>query len=312
MALHRTSVSARRGSKNESQKDEDEPENNGYIQVLVKPLEQGNFSLVLNWLGITGTNFSTQQIGVVYGIGLAISSVILYQLLRCDIGSLFHRFCGILVPMFTIICSFYWLSLYLRKTWNTTSVYLLFSSCFVGETLAQFFLVEWHTSVAPQTGGVGSASISFSPVTQPLVVFVVLLAVCTASVFSSLETSHSVAVISLVSFTRFLACSTLGDLPQGIRPYVAYICGLTGIIISKYMETVLKPPINNFMTHDGKIPVIKRRRSSSSSTHAFSAHRSTRRTSLPALIPKSQVSLIIIHIKYCSITTGYKCLIPLR
>ncbi|XP_059141069.1 cGMP-inhibited 3',5'-cyclic phosphodiesterase 3A-like [Physella acuta] len=54
------------------------------------------------------------------------------------------------------------------------------------------------------------------------------------------------------------------------------------------METVLKPQIQNFTTQDGKIPVIKRRRSSSSSAHTFSAHRSARRTSLPALIQKSQ------------------------
>ncbi|KAL5010806.1 hypothetical protein ScPMuIL_013111, partial [Solemya velum] len=127
-------------------------------------------------------------------------------------------------------------------------------------------------------------------VMQPSVIFVVLLVICTASVVSTLEIGHSVVVISLVSFTRFLACSMLSDLPYGLRPFVAYSCGLMGIIVSKYMETVLKPPINNFMTHDGKIPVIKRRRSSSSSQHAFSAHRSTRRTSLPALIPKSQSS----------------------
>jgi len=261
MALHRSSVSNRRGSKNESQKDEDEPENNGYIQVLVKPLEQGNFSLVLNWFGMTGSNLTTQQIGIAYGFGLLVLSVVFYQVLKCDIGSVFQRLCGILVPMFTIMCSFYWLSLYLRKTWNTTSIYLLFSSCIVGETLAQILNRSWGN---PSLGdnhmdddGGGNSEFS-SLVTQPLVVFLVLLSVCAASVFSSLETAHSATVISLVSFTRFLACSTLGDLPQSLRPYIAYVCGLLGIFVSKYMETVLKPPINNFMTHDGKISVIKR------------------------------------------------------
>ncbi|XP_069104383.1 cGMP-inhibited 3',5'-cyclic phosphodiesterase 3A-like isoform X3 [Argopecten irradians] len=291
MALHRSSMSSRRGSKNDSQKDDDEPDNNGYIQILVKPLEQGHFNLVLNWFGIH--NFSTQQVGAAYGIVVLLGSVLLYQLVKCDLGSYFQRLCGVLVPMFTIMCCFYWLSLYLRQSWNTTSVYFLFSSCFVGETIAQILISNWFGgtgSSPPQSSGGGEEVPPSSPTTQPLVVFIVLFSVCTASVFSSLETIHSSMVITLVSFTRFLACSSLGDLPQSLRPYLAYICGLVGIIISKYMETILKPPINNFMTHDGKISVIKRRRSSSSSAHAFSAHRSARRTSLPALIPKSQCS----------------------
>ncbi|XP_021363582.1 cGMP-inhibited 3',5'-cyclic phosphodiesterase A-like isoform X2 [Mizuhopecten yessoensis] len=291
MALHRSSMSSRRGSKNDSQKDDDEPDNNGYIQILVKPLEQGHFNLVLNWFGIH--NYSTQQVGAAYGIVVLLGSVLFYQLVKCDLGSYFQRLCGVLVPMFTIMCCFYWLSLYLRQSWNTTSIYFLFSSCFVGETIAQILISSWFGgtgSSPPQDSGGGGETPSSSPATQPLVVFIVLFSVCTASVFSSLETIHSVVVITLVSFTRFLACSALGELPQTLRPYLAYICGLLGIIISKYMETILKPPINNFVTHDGKISVIKRRRSSSSSAHAFSAHRSARRTSLPALIPKSQCS----------------------
>ncbi|VDI23638.1 cGMP-inhibited 3',5'-cyclic phosphodiesterase A [Mytilus galloprovincialis] len=274
---HRGSISARRGSKNDANKEEDEPENNGYIQILVKPLEQGNFSLILNWLGLS--NYSSNQLGAVYSLGFVITSLLLYHVLRCDIGSLFQRFCGVLVPVFTVICAYYWLSLYLRKTWNTTSVYLLFSSCFLGETVAQIIL-----------GTLSDSQNASSFVTQPLIVFIVLLSICISSVFSSLETQHSAAVISLVSFTRFLACSTLTDIPQCLRPYVAYICGLTGVIISKYMETILKPPISNFMTSEGKIPVIKRRRSSTSTSHAFAPHKNTRRTSLPALIPKSQSS----------------------
>ena len=288
MALHRTSLT-RRGSKNENIKEDEEIDNNGYIQVLVKPLEQGNYSLLLNWLGLSETNLPTQHLGIVYGSALVLLSFVIYQILRCDMGVLFQRLCSILVPMFTIVCAFYWLSLYLRKTWSTTSVYLLFCACFSGETLAQIFVSKWGTGT--------EESIEGSHVTQqPLVLFIVLLAICAASLFSSLETTHSAFVICLVSFSRFLTCSTIADLPFGIRPFIGYTCGLAGFVVSKYMETVLKPPINNFMTHDGKIPVIRRRRSSSSGTHAFQTHRSARRTSLPALIPKFQVR-IKLHIQ---------------
>lgn len=294
MALHRSPLSTRRGSKNDSQKDDDDSENNGYVQVLVKPLEQGNLSLVLNWLGGTASKISCQHQGAVYGVVLAVSLVIGYQLLRCDIGSVFHRLCGILVPMFTIIQSFFWLSVGLRKTWSCTSVYLLFASCFVGEAIAQIFIQSWCEEDGPSLEPGDKGIENYSQITQPLVVFVVLFAVCSASVFSTLETQHSAAVIFLVSFTRFLACSTLGDFPQNLRPYVSYVCGLTGIIISKYMETLFKPQINNFMTQDGKIPAYKRR-SSSSSQGGFPAARTTanhtrdRRVSLPAL-GKSQSS----------------------
>lgn len=296
MALHRSPLSTRRGSKNDSQKDEDDSENNGYVQVLVKPLEQGNLSLVLNWLGGTASKISCQHQGAVYGVVLAVSLVICYQLLRCDIGSVFHRLCGILVPMFTIIQSFFWLSVGLRKTWSCTSVYLLFASCFVGEAIAQIFIQSWCEEDGPSLEPGDKGIENYSQITQPLVVFVVLFAVCSASVFSTLETQHSAAVIFLVSFTRFLACSTLGDFPQNLRPYVSYVCGLTGIIISKYMETLFKPQINNFMTQDGKIPAYKRR-SSSSSQGGFPAARTTanhtrdRRVSLPAL-GKSQIDFL--------------------
>ncbi|XP_052711995.1 cGMP-inhibited 3',5'-cyclic phosphodiesterase 3A-like isoform X4 [Crassostrea angulata] len=296
MALHRSPLSTRRGSKNDSQKDDDDSENNGYVQVLVKPLEQGNLSLVLNWLGGTASKISCQHQGAVYGVVLAVSLVIGYQLLRCDIGSVFHRLCGILVPMFTIIQSFFWLSVGLRKTWSCTSVYLLFASCFVGEAIAQIFIQSWCEEDGPSLEPGDKGIENYSQITQPLVVFVVLFAVCSASVFSTLETQHSAAVIFLVSFTRFLACSTLGDFPQNLRPYVSYVCGLTGIIISKYMETLFKPQINNFMTQDGKIPAYKRR-SSSSSQGGFPAARATanhtrdRRVSLPAL-GKSQIDFL--------------------
>ncbi|XP_052808456.1 cGMP-inhibited 3',5'-cyclic phosphodiesterase 3A-like isoform X2 [Mya arenaria] len=284
MALPRTSIS-RRGSKNDSNKDEDDYDNNGYIQVLVKPLDKGNVcSLITNWIGLNEPKFA-ENVGVFYGIAFMTLSFIIYQI--CDMGMFFHRVCSVLVPMFAIVCAFYWLSLYLRKTWSATSVYLLFCACFLGETLAQIISGLWHVGMS---GSSDMMETDEGYLSRPVVLFIVLLSISTASIFSSLETSHSAIVISLVSFSRFLMCSSVGILPYGLRPYLAYFCGLGGFIVSKYMETVLKPPINNFMTHDGKIPVIKRRRSSSSTAHAFSAHRSTRRTSLPALIPKNQSS----------------------
>lgn len=305
MALPKANV-PRRGSKTESEKDDPEAENNGYIQIFVKPLEQSSYGYFLKWLGLDKANFTSRQLGLCYGVLAVVCSVLLYTLLRCDVGILFQRLCSLIVPMFSILCAFYWLTLYFRKTWNNTSVYLLFFTCYVGESIAQLFLSDWGDKSGSTTadagigtgtgrGVIGNGDVISSVIlsnytTQPLVIVCVLLSISIVSVFSSLETSHSAGVILLVSFTRFLACSSLQDLPFGIRPFIAYTCGFAGNIAAKYMETIFKPAVQNFTTQDGKIPVIKRRRSSSSSAHAFTAHRSTRRTSLPALIQKSQVS----------------------
>ena len=296
MAQART-AGPRRGSKNDVEKDEEDVDNNGYIQVYVKPLEQGSLMYVLKWLGVNKGNFSAQQVGMCYGTAALVFSVLLYQLLRCDVGVLVQRLCSVLVPMFSITCAFYWLSLYLRRTWNATSVYVLFCSCFFGECFAQIFFRDWGEGpTGAEDAASGDGVDTVSPVllsnytTQPLVIVCVLLFISVASVFSSLETGQSACVILLVSFTRFLACSALQDVPFSLRPFLAYTCGFAGNIVAKYMETVFKPQIQSVTTHDGKIPVIKRRRSSSSTAHAFSAHRSARRTSLPALINKSQVS----------------------
>ncbi|ESO83447.1 hypothetical protein LOTGIDRAFT_169313 [Lottia gigantea] len=287
MAMHRPSI-GRRGSKNGTEKEEEEEtENNGYIQVFVKPLEQCNYSFIFNWLGISKANFTAQQLGILYGTGVILSCLLLYQLLKCDVGYMFQRLCALIVPMFSILCVFYWLSLFFRRTWSNMSVYILFSSCYLGETFAQVCQRNWSAGEGSDSHGISGTDIA-GHVSQPLVIVTVLLSVSVASVFSSLETVHSAVVILLVSFTRFLSCSTLLDIPQTLRPYIAYTCAFAGILVSKYMETVLKPPIQNILTQDGKIPVIKRRRSSSSTAHGFSAHRSTRRTSLPALINKNQ------------------------
>lgn len=288
---------SRRGSKNDNEKEEEETENNGYVQVFVKPLDQGNCGLILSWLGVSNATLTGQQLGVVYAVAAVFSTILLYQLLRCDVGFLFGRLCAILVPMFSISCAFFWLALYFRRTWSNTSVYLLFSACFMGETFAQVFFRDWGGDGGGGGGGTGGggdgvvSDVVTQSGTQPLVIVLVLLSISLASVFSSLDTGHSAVVILLVSFTRFLACSMLSDLPFGVRTYLGHMCGFAGVLVARYMETVLKPPIQHFTTHDGKIPVIKRRRSSASAgAHTFSAHRSTRRTSLPALIQKSQVS----------------------
>ena len=275
MALRRSS--AVRVPRNDDDLDEEEVENNGYVQVFVKPLDSGSYSMVLGWLGLGNLKLTQQQITVAYTLSGIVGAVILYQVLFSDLGYLFHRICSLIIPIFSVGCAFYCIALYLRKTWSTTSVYILFCACFAGEFLGQCMCDSSKENY----------------ITQPLLCLIVLIAVSIAGIFSTLETINSTGIIVFVSFVRFLACTSLVDLPQTLRPFVAYFSGVAGVIAAKYMETVFKPATNNgFITQDGKIPVIKRRRSSSSTAQggSFSRHAS-RRTSLPALIHSKQVRL---------------------
>ena len=280
-----------KGSRNGTEKEDEDAENNGYVQIFVKPLDGGEYNIFLGWLGLSKMKLSSQQIAMLYGLAVLTASVLLYQILTSDLGILFHRLCAIIVPIFSITCIFYWIALYYRKTWSNTSVYLLFGACYSGEFVGQC-LVSTAVNTPAAGGGEATAdSAGGDYIVQPVLAFLVLLAVSVASIFSTLETAHSTVVIVVVSFVRYLACTSLVDLPSAARPFIAYTGGVSGVIVAKYMETIFTPAINNLMTQDGKIPVIKRRRSSSSTAHSFSNHRAGRRTSLPALIHKPQVGL---------------------
>ena len=290
MATARTGARNRRGFRKGSVVDEDaageregegeydDGDSNWYVQVLMKPLDRGNCSLLLGWVGLSG--LTPQQRNLIYGIGFVFTSVICYQLIRLDLGYIFRRLCSVVVPIFSINCAFYWLALYLRKSWSATSVYVLFSACFAGEFFGQYFV-----------GAGGDDTHSEGFITNPGLVCMVLVAASIASVFSTLETAHSAVMLLVVSFVRLLACTALVDIPPSVRPFVAYLAGVVGVIAAKYMETVFKPPnINNIVAVDGKIPpVIRRRRSSAAVAHGLTTNRAGRRTSLPALIEKNQV-----------------------
>ena len=191
-------------------------------------------------------------------------------MLTCDLNNLLDKLCHLTMPVCCIISCYYTVALYLRHSWTNTSIYCLFCACFVGEIAGQFSLRQ-------------------DEITHPIIYSSVFTAVGVTSIFSSLQSLHSWFLIVLVIAMRHLACMTLRALPSLLCPMTAYASGIVGVLIAKYTEAVLKPPISSYMTSEGKIPVIKRRRSSSSSAHGFSSHRAGRRTSLPALIQKSQV-----------------------
>ncbi len=251
----------------------DAGENNGYIRTTVTPMDRESYNPFWAWLGINewkkyGINPRTVAAGAV--MVLAVTMYIFQESLL----ALLHTLCGLFAPVFSIVCAFYWLALYLRKSWTGTNVYVFFVACFFGEVAGQIFFGADNIYRAWLVGCVlGTASV--------------------ASLTSTLPTSRSALLLTFLSFVRFLSGSTLHGLRPWLRPYLAYLCGILGCILSKYTETHVfkQTPVSIPLTPDGKIPVIRRRRTSSQSSTASLSHK-TRRTSLPALTQKNQVSII--------------------
>lgn len=226
----------------------------------------------------------------VSAVGLMLISILIYHVILMDFGYLFHRICTNVIPLFSIASAFYCVALYFRKSWDITDIYVLFCACFVGEFFAQCTCVN----------------LSEQFITRPSLFFIVLLSVSIASIFSPLESTESVYVIGFISFIRLLSCTSLIDLPQSLRPFLAYLSGILGVITAKYMETTLAPPseasasvpsLSSAEVHD-RVPAIRRRRSSAMpAVQSLNISRGGRRTSLPALSLK-QVMYIYSLDKY--------------
>lgn len=218
---------------------------------------------------------------------LMLMILILYEFVSLDFGYVFHRICNNVTPLISILSGFYCLALYFRKSWNITDIYVIFCSCFFGEFIAQCLCNNSCDEY----------------IAKPSLFFIVLLSVSIASVFSPLETSESAFIIAVISFTRYLSCTTL-DIPPSFRPFTAYLIGICGIIIAKYMESTMmsksqrKSDVLTLGSAElqDKVPPIRRRRSSAvPSVQVHSIHRGGRRTSLPALSMKQVSSAYHFH-----------------
>lgn len=226
-------------------------------------------------------------------------------------GALVQRLCAVLVTVFAVGCLFYLLTIYLRNAWTNTSIYVLFLACFGGDVL----LGRWLRSVAGAADEDPLSRVDY--LRGPALTTGVLSAVGVASMFSSLETGHSTLVIVVVSFVRFLAGAMLTDLPEGVRPLVAYASAVVGVFGARFTETafmhnVTSPTVTTiiegatpkFVAQD-KVEMIKRRRSSSAVPNSFTSHLVGRRISLPLLMQKSVVSFK--HAFYAASNRSRRC-----
>lgn len=385
-----------------SEPDEKGGDNNGFVQVAAsKPFDYATYTSdrFLNFVGIPKILYgasTSHRLWISCSVGIFIC-ILLYEAIVCDFIYIFHRLCAFILPLFTLLCVYYWLALFYRRTWSVTSIYLLFCACYIGEVFIQcftwdlylpfksdlvvddnhsqprhynYYYYQYHNHhhhthphyyyhphqphqsehqansqeqqqqhqkiitsdteeeasavhLNGQSGsnGGGQQAVDFQFWGITLLVstfnqFPLLLTLSIATYFSSLTNLRQHALVFfLVLFSRFLACTQLIDWPTALRPFIAYNCGVGGILVAKYMEATLlnsasptdSPNSSLLLTHqDGKNSSIRRRRPSNATTiHGFT-HKA-RRTSLPALsmhknhLQSNQVIIPIIQLYICPI-----------
>ncbi|KAM9853680.1 cGMP-inhibited 3',5'-cyclic phosphodiesterase 3A-like [Aulostomus maculatus] len=281
-------------------------ERNGYVKTCVTPLypDAGSQS----WLRLAVTWTCR---GVSSAVCVASVSVILALLLRLvdwDAGSssssgnssgsgsrlhfaagcaleLLLTACYCVSPVFTLVCAFFWVGLYLiRCGVLIRSAVFLLAVCHLGEAAAQSLLrgAEEQLLSLPAT--------------------LVVLGCLGSGALLVVRLGQGVSILVFISVIRAISLASLSKVRASWRPYLAYLLGLLGVLLARYADRLL-PASGTSGTgccgsvtgaKEEDIPVFKRRRRSSSiaasemMAHSQSNSKSHRRTSLPC-IPRDQI-----------------------
>ncbi|XP_044211014.1 cGMP-inhibited 3',5'-cyclic phosphodiesterase A-like isoform X2 [Thunnus albacares] len=280
-------------------------ERNGYVKTCVTPLCQDAGSQ--SWLRLAVTWTCR---GVSSAVCVASVSVILALLLRlvdwdadssngnssrsdsrlhfaagCAVELLLTA-CYCVSPVFTLVCAFFWVGLYLIRcgVLIRTAVFLL-AVCHLGEAAAQSLLrgAEEQLLSLPAT--------------------LVVLGCLGSGALLVVRLGQGVSILVFISVIRAVSLVSLSRVRASWRPYLAYLLGLLGVLLARYADRLL-PASGTSGTgccgsvtgaKEEDIPVFKRRRRSSSiaasemMAHSQSNSKSHRRTSLPC-IPRDQSS----------------------
>lgn len=281
-------------------------ERSGYVKTCVTPLFRDAGSQPWFRLAVTWTCR-----GVSSAVCVAFVSVILALLLRLvdwdagssssngnsgGFGSLFHftegcavelllTACYCVSPVFTLVCAFFWVGLYLiRCGVLIRTAFFLLAVCHLGEAAAQTLL--------------RGAEDQLLSLTATLVV----LGCLGSGALLVVRLGQGVSILAFVSVIRAVSLVSLSGVRASWRPYLAYLLGLLGVLLARYADRLL-PASGTSGTgccgsvtgaKEEDIPVFKRRRRSSSiaasemMAHSQSNSKSHRRTSLPC-IPRDQV-----------------------
>nr|XP_055136417.1 cGMP-inhibited 3',5'-cyclic phosphodiesterase 3A isoform X2 [Symphalangus syndactylus] len=186
--------------------------------------------------------------------------------------------------LFSLLCAFFWMGLYLlRAGVRLPLAVALLAACCGGEALVQIGL------------GVGEDHLLSLPAAG------VVLSCLAAATWLVLRLRLGVLMIALTSAVRTVSLISLERFKVAWRPYLAYLAGVLGILLARYVEQILpqsaeaapREHLGSQLIAGTKedISVFKRRRRSSSVVSAEMSgcsSKSHRRTSLPC-IPREQL-----------------------
>uniref|UniRef100_A0A8C6S931 Phosphodiesterase n=1 Tax=Neogobius melanostomus TaxID=47308 RepID=A0A8C6S931_9GOBI len=193
--------------------------------------------------------------------------------------------CYLLPPVFTLVCAFFWVGLYLLRCGVLVRTALsLLAVCHLGEAAAQSLLrgAEEQLLSLPAT--------------------LVVLGCLGSGALLVLRLDQEVLLLVSISVIRAVSLVSLSWVRASWRPYLAYLLGLLGVLLARYADRLLPAPGTSGTGCCGSvteakeedIPVFKRRRRSSSTVasemiaQSPSNSKSHRRTSLPC-IPRYQM-----------------------
>ncbi|XP_045930139.1 cGMP-inhibited 3',5'-cyclic phosphodiesterase A-like [Micropterus dolomieu] len=278
-------------------------ERNGYVRTCVTPLYQDARSE--SWLRLAVTWTCRGVSSAVYVASVSVILALLLRLVDWDAGSSskgnssgsrphFAAGCAVellltasycVSPVFTLVCAFFWVGLYLIRcgVLTRTAVFLL-TLCHLGEAAAQSLLrgAEEQLLSLPAT--------------------LVVLGCLGSGALLVVRLRQGVSILLFISVIRAVSLVSLSRVRASWRPYLAYLLGLLGVLLARYADRLLPAPGTSGTGCCGSvtgakeedIPVFKRRRRSSSiaasemMAHSQSNSKSHRRTSLPC-IPRDQI-----------------------
>ncbi|XP_040902923.1 cGMP-inhibited 3',5'-cyclic phosphodiesterase A-like [Toxotes jaculatrix] len=283
-------------------------ERNGYVKTCVTPLHQDAGSQ--SWLRLAVTWTCRGVSSAVCVASVSVTLALLLRLVDWDAGSssssngnssgsgsrlhfaagcaveLLLTACYCVSPVFTLVCAFFWVGLYLiRCGVLIRTAFFLLAVCHLGEAAAQSLLrgAEEQLLSLPAT--------------------LVVLGCLGSGALLVVRLGQGVSILVFISVIRAVSLVSLSRVRASWRPYLAYLLGLLGVLLARYADRLL-PASGTSGTgccgsvtgaKEEDIPVFKRRRRSSSiaasemMAHSQSNSKSHRRTSLPC-IPRDQSS----------------------
>ncbi|XP_024911785.1 cGMP-inhibited 3',5'-cyclic phosphodiesterase A isoform X2 [Cynoglossus semilaevis] len=253
-------------------------------QRLRSALCVGSLSLFLtllvkcaDWRAEANSSSSSSSSSSSAGNTLSLSSSALHFVTGCA-AELGQTCWSLLSPLFTSLCAFFWVGVYLIR-------------CRVLIQTALFLLTVYHLGEAAACSlldGTDEQLFSFSTAAGVVLVCVAAGALMVA------QLNRGISLIVFLGIIRTISLYSLHKVRATWRPYVAYLVGVLGILLARYADKLLPDQGRN---KEGctpvtgareEIPVFKRRRRSSSviasdMAHSQSNSKSHRRTSLPCI-----------------------------